>query len=469
MNYHQRSFQAHNSPLISHSESAQISSRPKENGINAGFSQTSSLALDRTNSKTVIVVGGGAGGCCTALKLAEAGYKVILLEKNKLFSGSSSRTPGRMGLGFHYVDSQTAIMYLKATINFVRAFPGFRIGEELPLDHSYRHGRYFITPDSLFSAEEILKTYQKIQSAYAQLIKEDPRNEVFGPAETIYRILSPEEYSEDVNMSKVAVGIETAEHLLDWPKFSNYLRAKILAEKNITVYEDTAVINVIQHPAMTPRYHILTAASNDHSSSIKSFSASYVINSTWEHLDKLNQLAGFSMPEQVRTNRVKILCEVELPPALINSPSMFFCMGPHCMFSNMGNGRGMMTYAQKTNLEYSTDLEVSENAIRLLAGQASPEEKTELSQQIIAGVAQYIPQMQDAKMLDVKFGVVKTIGEVDIFNCESKFHCRDYHGIRVEAEGWISNPCMKLLYCLENANIITNLIEESQNNLCHIN
>ena len=61
----------------------------------------------------VVIIGGGIGGCMAALALAQAGCKVLLLEKNAdLLSGTSNMTPGRMGLGFHYTHAETGLLYL---------------------------------------------------------------------------------------------------------------------------------------------------------------------------------------------------------------------------------------------------------------------------------------------------------------------------------------------------------------------
>ena len=86
-----------------------------------------------------------------------------------------------------------------------------------------------------------------------------------------------------------------------------------------------------------------------------------------------------------RTNRLKCLLIVELPESLINANSMFFCMGQHCMFSNMGNGYGMMAFAQVTNMEASSDLELSEQTQRLLKNQATYEEKIKIANQMQKG------------------------------------------------------------------------------------
>ena len=46
-----------------------------------------SVAKDTSGQKTAVVVGAGVGGLTLAGRLARAGYKVTLLEKNKLVGG----------------------------------------------------------------------------------------------------------------------------------------------------------------------------------------------------------------------------------------------------------------------------------------------------------------------------------------------------------------------------------------------
>lgn len=107
--------------------------------------------------KTVAVIGGGAGGCGSSLALAERGWKVHLFEKNTIFSGTSGITCGRLGLGFHYIDLETSLKLMRATIRLVKTFPGHCVGEDFPSSHPIRRGRYFITNDSLASPHDILE------------------------------------------------------------------------------------------------------------------------------------------------------------------------------------------------------------------------------------------------------------------------------------------------------------------------
>ena len=192
----------------------------------------------------VIVMGAGAAGFSATLELAERGYEVILIEQSTLSSGASGRNPGRMGHGFHYVDIETAKMYLRASIQVQRKYPNYLVGKEFPPSHPLRRGRYFITKNSDNSSEQILNTYVKIKEEYIRLITEDPANEVFGAPEHFFRILEPSEYAEQVNMDRVEIGIETAEHLFDWEPFAKDIKNKILTHENITLYENTEVIRI---------------------------------------------------------------------------------------------------------------------------------------------------------------------------------------------------------------------------------
>ena len=117
--------------------------------------------MDIPEGRTNVVIGGGVGGCCTALALARTQqFQIYLLEKNgELIRESRNATPGRMGLGFHYADKETALYYLHATLEFTRKYGRFRqeVGRSETL-HPLRRGRYFILKSSLVPVKEILDT-----------------------------------------------------------------------------------------------------------------------------------------------------------------------------------------------------------------------------------------------------------------------------------------------------------------------
>ncbi len=410
--------------------------------------------MESLHSAEVVIIGGGVAGISAALKLSEHSY-VTLIEKKHLFWGSSGRNPGRMGHGFHYIDFETASMYLKASVAVQRNYPDFLIGKDLPFSHPIRHGRYFITKDSLYNFEQVMVTYRQLQAEYQKMVEEDPANEVFGPPSEFLKILRPEDYQDYVNPEVVEGAVETSEHLFNWPEFSKYIRAIIESHPRIRLIENTEVVDLFPRPSRDVRFMINALQTIEGESSPRSFQiqTNFIVNSSWENIDYLNETAGVRYINRMRTNRLKCLLEVQLPPSLVEVNSAFFCMGAFCMFSNMGDGRGMMTLADVTNMASSFSVRIDHNMERYVRGDVSLEEKLEIFQEIITGVSKYIPAMASATFMDVKFGIVQTKGELnlcDLLDRNAAHHVRNYHGIREEYQGLISNPAMKLFYFLEN-------------------
>lgn len=408
--------------------------------------------------KKVVIIGAGAGGIGAALALADKGYNVKLIERNTLGSGSSGRNPGRMGHGFHYADEETAVAYLKASIKVQKKYPGFTIHED-KVDSPLRHGRYMIVKNSNPPKEVILACYEKIKQAYAKLVAEDPTNEVFGPPEKFYRILDPSEYSKDVNMDIIDVGIETNERIFKWDEFSKHIRKVIEAHPNIEMVEHTCVDKIYRNKEGESRFSLLLNKDGQQ----ETVETDFIVNSTWENIELLNADLGINMPAGQRTNRLKTLCVVKLPEALKGKNSMFICMGQYGMVTIRDDDTAEMTFAKVTNIEACTGLSLTANSQRLLDGGATPLEIQSIGQQIIDGVSQYIPEMKHAKIITVKFGIVQTPGELHLNQLSDpnhQFNKRSDHCVRGEQIGLISNPCVKLFYFLDNGEIVLDLIEK---------
>ena len=418
----------------------------------------------------VIVIGAGVAGFSAALELAERGYQVKLLEQYTLGSGASGRNPGRMGHGFHYANIETAKMYLRASIQVQRKYPNYLVGKNLPEDNPLRHGRYFIMKNSDYPASVILDTYKEIKKEYQRLIEEDPANEVFGPVKNFYRILKPHEYENDVNMENVEVGVETAEHLFNWKDFSADIKEKILENPNIKLYENTEVVKLERGDIDESRFIIHAKRKAESGEEVEeTIHTDFIVNSTWQNIEKLNDQLNLTMAPESRTNRLKCLLVVKLPESLHNSNSMFFCMGQHGMYSNLGNGYGMITYAKVTNMGTFHGLDLDERTTLLLNGGTTKEEKDEIAKekdriakQMLEGITTYIPAMKDAEIVDVKFGIVQTEGKLtleDLQNPSSSFHKRNYYGVREEQIGFISNPAVKLFYFAQNGKLVADLVD----------
>lgn len=427
---------------------------------------------------TICIIGGGIAGCSAAVKLADEGYKVILLEsRSSLLAGSSDDTPCRLGLGFHYPDLKTAIRYLQDTINFVRTYkdvvPDLRVGIDNIKDQLLSplcRGRYFITQNSLFEEEEIFAVYRKLKEEYARLVSLDPANAVFGPPEKFYTRLAVSAYADVVNLDEVYLAIETAEQTLNWPAFKAYLINRISQHPNIDVRYNAEVTKIVPDDHQLNKFSVhYKNATNLNSlpstadavldDEIAAVEANITINSAWNNIDAINKESGIPVDLNSRTHRVKVIIEVQLPESLKNANSMFFCFGPHCSLTNVDNGKGWLTYEPVTNIHSSNELLLPSELERLVQGLATPEEKEDYGKKILAGAEQYIPLLKDAKSLNAKFGVVITPGSnADITSKESPIHIRNELGIRVHGYGSIDFPSMKLLFCLEGRDVVYELV-----------
>ncbi len=121
--------------------------------------------------KTIGIIGAGAMGVAAALEISEQFpdlFDVVIYETHcDILQGSSGGTPGRMGLGYHYADLETALKYLEYTIGFIKRFPKSIRNDDL-------EGRYFITRDSLVDPGYLLKIYSQISESYNEIAKKDP-------------------------------------------------------------------------------------------------------------------------------------------------------------------------------------------------------------------------------------------------------------------------------------------------------
>ena len=457
-----------------------------------------------------VILGGGIAGVSAALELADKGHKVTIIERfDELLSGSSDDTPCRLGLGFHYIDIETAKKYLRSTIKVLRQYPKYVVGHNLPLTHPYRRGRYFVVNDTQFQLGKVLGLHDALKEEYATLINEDSANRVLGDPEYFSTILPLDKYQATVNAQRVVAALETAEQTLDWPKLKKHLIEKVDHHPNITVSRDTTVLGFTA--GKNSRYDItVTPTRNPKESSVieKVIQANFVVNSTWENIEKLNLTAGHPMQPNSRTNRTKVMIEIELPsnfamsptatlpetkdfpnsdkqPTVTNSTSsssshstgnepktalshaMFFCFGAHAAFTPIGKNKAFISYEPVTNVkdnngieQQTTGYEVSEFSKRLLAGQATDEEKEEYGQKVLAGIIQYIPGLAGSKVVGARFGNVRTAGTVDISDPNSPHHKRDKDCIETLEVGTIINPSMKLLYFIEGAKKLLELTEQ---------
>lgn len=410
---------------------------------------------EKTN-KNIIVVGGGIAGVTTALRISKEGYNVTLIEgRSKLMQGTSNNTPCRVGAGLHYVDPNTAREYLKSTVAFLREYSGFLLKTETDLEGS----DYAIVSDTLFDYGEIAPAHLAVFDEYKKLISEDIKNKVLGEPSDLIR------FQPDIPgyIRKKVTLMRTAEKTLDWPALKKHLTSEISCRENINIILNQEVEKFINN--YKDRCKVICKSG-------KVFSGGIIVNCTWQNIEKLNTTLGHFYFRK-RTCRLKAMVEIALPEELKSIRTTFFCFGPHCSITNIGDGKAFLTYEPLTNVEKTTDIVMpkeieywSNYGTELSISKKNREknkrsfQKHKLGIDIIENAGKYIKGIINATLINVSFGIVKNFGNADIGSKKSEHHTRAKCGVSSLELGVLVNASMKLLYGVSNSIKIESILME---------
>lgn len=133
----------------------------------------------------VAIVGGGIAGSTAAIHLAEQGVKVTLLEQGPgLVNGPPICHLHAGGNLYREISQQQCIELLKQSIETVRLYP-----------HAVNIRPTVIVTPMLDkgSALSLLPRLQAIQSAYQELVEQDPDNAVLGDPDSYYQLYQRED------------------------------------------------------------------------------------------------------------------------------------------------------------------------------------------------------------------------------------------------------------------------------------
>lgn len=413
------------------------------------------------NKISLGIIGGGIAGCTTALLAADEGMFVELFESTHgVLNESSDATPCRLGLGFHYMDLDTAILNLESSIQLVRylklkANDTFQVKfNPIEKDNLVNSGRifYVIHNNSLVNKEEVLEIFNALKSHYIKLIVDDKKNEVFGKSENFFKEVDKREFSNVIDVSTVQTVIETCETLFDWPRFKNYLIDRLHAHPKIKIHLDTEIISIKRGHNLTMK---IETGKNLHSELFD-----IIINSSWRNVDHLNGSMGYFNEKQT-INRLKCMAIINSPPELLNT-SMLIGYGDFCSLSSRPDGKGYLTYEPITNIEQFLSLKEKKKLDNYLTN-LSENKKNELGEKIIQEASRYIiGGLEKNQLCGLRIGVVRTDkGKIDI-KSKGQHFTRTFKGVDPITVGVIVNEARKHTYWCTNAHRVLELIKTQQ-------
>ncbi|WP_131782406.1 FAD-dependent oxidoreductase [Legionella gresilensis] len=359
---------------------------------NVIYRRDDGLEVSNDGKFDIIIMGAGIAGTNTALELSKIKIdgrepRIALIEAGPEVlppTCSTQNECNKLHTGMHYLaDLETALKCLENAIEFAKKYPDFIAGkgrEDNPC-----LGRHYITDKSKVSLNKSKRVVRALIKFYKAKIKEDPNNKVFGEPEDFIKRLKREKYNfisntipyrdekgDIVDTTAVARAYQTAEVQVDIPKLQKHLQQEILNSKNITFIPNTYVTNV----GLTFNdfgYYVCaenTSLSADQGAKGKKttpvrFEADQIVNCTWQNaafLDKgikpADSRAGSGHDVQ-GVNRVKVSIEVNLPEGLQHLNTSLFSTGPFVSFTNLGDGRAILTSERHTNIDfYPTGIEM---------------------------------------------------------------------------------------------------------------
>ena len=243
----------------------------------------------------IAVIGAGIFGCNVALRLAESGHEVVLLERLPyIMKGTSANNTNRVHQGFHYPRGVDTAIECRDNYNkFEMAFSDALI-DDCPNIYGIAE------KDSKTSKEDFLKFCDFMKLTYSVI---DLKN-------------------LDIQLNGCNLGVLCQETIIDMDTLRKLLKLKIDKSSNVKVLCNTEVQRIER---ITNQYN-LYYNSNDQFK--ETFDA--VINCSYSNINTLTEQLGYEIQEAQYEYTVIPIIDMDIAPiALTIMDGPFFTLFPH--------------------------------------------------------------------------------------------------------------------------------------------
>jgi len=172
----------------------------------------------RMNDTEVLIVGGGISGCLVACELHDAGFDVLIVDKNEdLISESSRWNEGKIHLGYTYLglpSLQTARLMMEGASLFVDKIE--QITGCLLADSWWtRRMIYLVDSNSLVPSEDLWIRAQKVTALLKDMARRKPGLRRYISTEKALRRISTKTVMEETRQNGFTDAWETSEKSID--------------------------------------------------------------------------------------------------------------------------------------------------------------------------------------------------------------------------------------------------------------
>ncbi len=204
----------------------------------------------------VAVIGAGIFGCMTALSLANAGFNVVLFERqHNIMGGSSKNNQNRLHLGFHYPrDLNTARQCIDGFDRMIKEFPEC-------IQQDFPNAYYISAINSLTTPTDYIKFCDAAGLSYELL---------------------------DLNLNKptstqnISLGMLCSEATYDCEMLAKSLQDKIVSNASITLKCNTDIVS-----SSFDKYKFSLSSQDN-----KEYTFDAVLNCTYGDINRLTNMLG---------------------------------------------------------------------------------------------------------------------------------------------------------------------------------
>ena len=200
----------------------------------------SSAPTSANVSPTIGIIGGGIAGATIALRLSELGIKVNLIEQGPtLVNGPPICHLHAGGNLYREISDQQCITLLTQSIEVLRLY-------NKSVD--YRPTVIAIPCHDQGEPEDLLPRLNTLQQQYQQLIDQDPKNKVLGPAENYYQSFSRQQLEQLAEQPEPSMPSEMAQWIIPFAKRADLSQLKfpiiVVQEFGLSVFRLAATASL---------------------------------------------------------------------------------------------------------------------------------------------------------------------------------------------------------------------------------
>ncbi len=374
----------------------------------------------------VVILGAGIQGCCTALELANRGFKVDLIEQDPIpFNRSSIRNEGKIHIGLVYINDpgfETPRLMLKGALNFSKNLERWIGKSAYDLNISTPFW-YLVANDSFLNPDQLEQRYQRLQKHYEEIKSQNGQtlNYLGNSPDQLAMRSTEAELAEHFNTRELQGGFKTGELAIDTSKLAEHIRTAVIKNPNIHFWYNHKVESV----SLKKGFYTIEGVNSSSSWKMESLQ---VVNATWMSKYKIDQSLGIPLPPNILF-RLKYRLIAKISDEMKSKPSATMVIGRFGDVVIRPNSTAYLSWYPDACRGWWEGIQAPDSWEEACKGNVPKEEMEKFSDLFISATEKWYPEVKNFKPEFVDAGTIVALGRTDVHNEDSQLHNRSNVGV----------------------------------------